>query len=559
MTQQTRLFITAMLSLALASCGGISKPVASSAGDSGSATVPNMPGMSNPTGMPKTIPALRQWQSAVGVYQFTASSRIIVASANLTELLPVAQVFAEDLLALTGNSVGIFSSAVSSPLSGDMSLSLSETDTRVGTEGYRMTVGPLLEIKATKSAGAFYGTRSALQLLHQNRKIQAGEALDWPSYAERGLMVDEGGKLYTLQWIEAHLRDLAYLKLNYFHFHFSDAGFSVESTSHPEIVSTDHLSKAEVSELVALAARYFVTVVPEIDMPGHMTGALAAHPEFQIKNIGGQAAADKLDITNAAALQFTRELIEEYLPLFPGPYFHIGGDEYMPDAQTVSYPQLMTYAQAQYGVTANAKDAIRGFFNWADILVRSHGKVTRAWHDEMNGGNAVTVNPDIIVEWWTNSDPLSDVNPPTAQSLLNLGHTIMNASNWPTYYNVGGLGGAPQGVPPVVDMCTAYQNWQINLFAGTMFGPAMACNQFMIPPEVIADHDQHVLGSKLHVWHFDAKAETQSQTADNIFPRLRVISQKTWESPMLTPVYSEFQVIMDAIGHSPGFALDQKR
>ena len=550
MNSRIRLLVAVLLGVALTACRS-SSPAGTAAGDSGAPATPD------PVGIPKTIPALRQWQAATGAFEFTGNSRILVASADITHLLPVAQVLAEDLFALTGKSVGVFSAASTAARPGDVSLGLGESDSRLGREGYRMSVGPVLEIRAIESAGAFYGTRSVLQLLRQNPRIQAGEALDWPGYPERGLMLDEAGKLYTPQWIKAHLRDLAYLKLNYFHFHFSDAGFRVESSSHPEIVAPGHLSKAEVGEMVALASRYFITVVPEIDMPGHMSGALAAHPEFQITNIAGQAAADRLDITNAAALQFVRELMEEYLPLFPGPYWHIGGDEYMPEAQTAAYPQLLTYAQAQYGPTANAKDAMRGFFNWADDLVRSHGKTTRAWNDEMNGGSAVTVNPDIVVEWWTSFNPLSDPNAPTAQTLLDRGHAIMNASDWPTYYNVGGLGGAPEGVPPVVDLCTAYQSWQLNQFSGATYGPdAIACRQFVALQETIADHNPKVLGSKLHIWHFTADAETQAQTADAIFPRLRVIAQKTWDSPPLTSVYSEFQTIMNAIGHSPGYTLD---
>src|SRR4030095_12151831 len=115
-----------------------------------------------------------------------------------------------------------------------------------------------------------------------------------------------------------HIKELAYLKMNYFHLHFSDdGGFRIESETHPEIVAAQHLSKQEVRPLVALAGRYHVMVVPELDMPGHLGGALAAHPELQLRDALGQANASRLDITNPAALSFARDLIEELLPLFP--------------------------------------------------------------------------------------------------------------------------------------------------------------------------------------------------------------------------------------------------
>lgn len=82
-----------------------------------------------------------------------------------------------------------------------------------------------------------------LQLLHQSATVPAGTAVDWPAKAERGLMIDQGRKFFTVDWVEQHIKELAYLKLNYFHFHLSDTfGFRLESSTHPEIVSADHYS-----------------------------------------------------------------------------------------------------------------------------------------------------------------------------------------------------------------------------------------------------------------------------------------------------------------------------
>src|SRR5690606_30320592 len=97
--------------------------------------------------------------------------------------------------------------------------------------------------------------------------------------------------------------------------------------------------KDEVRALIELASRYHVTVVPEIDMPGHLGAALAAHPEFQLVDVLGRPARTQLDVSNPAARAFARELIEEYLPLFPGPYWHLGGDEYMAPYDYPLYPQ----------------------------------------------------------------------------------------------------------------------------------------------------------------------------------------------------------------------------
>ena len=92
-------------------------------------------------------------------------------------------------------------------------------------------------------------------------------------------MLDNGRRYYTPAWIGRRIRQLAYLKLNQLHLHFSDnQGFRIESESHPEIVSAHHLTKRQVRTLLALARRYHVRVIPELDMPGHLAAALAPTP-----------------------------------------------------------------------------------------------------------------------------------------------------------------------------------------------------------------------------------------------------------------------------------------
>jgi len=128
------------LGLVLAACGSSGAPAP--------AITPDR------TGTPRTIPALREWQTGTGMFQFTGTSRIIIAAADEAELRPVAEVFAEDLLAQNGTAPAVLSDTTPAS-AGDISLSLGESDPRVGTEGYRMTVGPVLEIKAALDMGPF--------------------------------------------------------------------------------------------------------------------------------------------------------------------------------------------------------------------------------------------------------------------------------------------------------------------------------------------------------------------------------------------------------------------
>jgi hexosaminidase len=504
---------------------------------------------SNPR--PLTIPALREWTGGTGGFRLVRSSRIVLAWRDRATLRSVGSVFAADLRALTGRSVRLVSEAPGLRVRvGDICLRLGAGDPRLGGEGYRISIGRRILVAANDPSGVFYATRTLLQLVRQSPVIPAGFVRDWPRYPERGLMVDIGRKYFTLRWLAHEVRELAYLKLNYLHLHFSEAqGWRIESDGHPEVVSAQHLTKAQVRELLALAARYHVTVVPEIDMPGHLRAALARHPELQLRDALGQSNPDALDYTLPSARRFAQDLIDEYLALFPGPFWHLGADEF-PTALvpqpvgTAPYPQLLTYAQKRYGPLANSQDAYLGFINWVDQIVRAHGKTLRVWNDGLPGANVVKLNPDIVVEWWQNpSGPLTGPGP---QDLIDEGHSVLNAGWFPTYYVSSGDSTTPPIGKP--DMRWAYQSWNVNQFYGAYF-----LNQTVTePPFTVAPGEPRNLGSVLHEWNDNPNVESEAQIADGIAPRLRVLAQKTWDTPPLAPSYDSFDSIMNTVGHTPG-------
>jgi len=363
------------------------------------------------------------------------------------------------------------------------------------------------------------------------------------------MMVDAGRKFYTPKWLAAHIRELAYLKLNYLHLHLSDhQGFRIQSDTHPEIVSKAHLTKAQVRDLLALAARHHITVVPEIDMPGHLTAALSKHPELQLRSADGRAEPGVLDVGNPAAIRFAQAIVGEMLDLFPGPYYHLGADEVLPFVvyPTGLYPSLDRAARARYGPTANAKDAIHGFVNDINALVRRSGKQTRMWHDDVNGGSAVSRDRNIVTEWWINASPLSDARPPTPQELLDRGYTILNAGWFPTYH-VNGVGGSP--IPITPNLTTAYETWDVHEFHGPFVGDAL----LQQPPDLVAAGEARNRGSKLHLWNDNPTFATERQDAVTIAPGLRVIAQGTWESPKLTSSYPAFMALSARLAHAPGY------
>ncbi|GAA2752731.1 family 20 glycosylhydrolase [Kitasatospora cinereorecta] len=494
-----------LLLAAACAVGSLALPTLAAAGPAAAASAP-----------PATVPALRQWTAGTGSYTFTTATRIVIDPVYSAQLADEAATFADDLGTLEGRTVSV---ATGTAAAGDISLTLG--DSSLPAEGYRMTVGSSIALQGSTDTGAFYGTRTVLQLLHQSSSVPAGTAVDWPTKSERGLMIDQGRKFFTVDWVKQHIKELAYLKLNYFHFHLSDTfGFRLESSTHPEIVSADHYSKQDIADLVALGQKYHITIVPEIDTPGHMNAILAAHPELKLKDRNGTASAEFIDLSLPGSYTLIKDLVTEYLPLFPAPYWHIGADEYVTDYS--QYPQLLSYARATYGANATAKDTYYGFVNWSDALVRAAGKTTRMWNDGIKSGDGtITPNADILVEFWFNYGL-------TPQQLAAAGHTVANESWTPTYYVLG-------GAKP--DTTWMYETWTPDLFQGS---------------NTLTDGTKNP-GSLIHVWCDNPTAETEEQIAAGIMYPLRGLAQQTWGSPKPAATYAAFTPIIAAVGHNPAW------
>jgi len=336
-------------------------------------------------------------------------------------------------------------------------------------------------------------------------------------------MIDDGRKFYSRRWLEARIAELGALKLNMLHLHLSDnEGFRIESRSRPEAVTRPALSRADVRALVAAARRNHVTIVPEIDAPGHMTAALRSHPELQLADPEGRRQPDKLDVTKPAARRFYLDLVDELSPLFPGRWWHLGADEYLgpfsTDADFDRYPQLAAWAL--------------GFVNEVAAHLRARGKGLRVWSDGVGGGRAVRLDRRASVEWW------EERRSPTPRALVGAGHSVLNTGWWPNYYVTGG---------PVARLRTpvaqAYEDWRPWQFTGP-WTPDWTAKPPSLrrPAATLAPWDQRQLGGSLAVWNDDPAAPGASEraVAAGIAPRLRVLAQRLWGSRDLTRSYAAF-------------------
>ena len=473
---------------------------------------------------PATVPAVREWNGGRGEFVLSDDARVVAAKPLRREARRL------------GRDLGV-PARRGRARRGDVVLELDRDLNRVGTEGYVLRIGERVKIRARTRTGIFYGGRTLIQLLdNQKRSAPKGTARDWPRYRERGLMIDNGRQFFTRAWLTEQIKELADLKLNLLHLHFSDnQGYRLESESHPEIVDDPHLTKADVRKLVRVARRRHVTIVPELDAPGHLEAALQPHPELQLTNAAGQKQPDKLDVTLPEARAFIGDLLNEYLPLFPGPWWHTGADEYLGVASTEQdydlYPQLEAYADEKYGEGANGKDAVLDFVNFVAERVKQAGKRLRVWSDGIEGGSAVTLDPDAAVEWWENRS-----SPPPAE-LMGAGHLVQNAGWWPLYYVTGG---------PLMGLRATeeemYEEWDPWIFEGPWSTRWVNGDPGGARFEVAKDGALQ-LGAQLNVWNDDPDNMSQGEIAAGIAPRLAILAQKTWGSPQLTDDYAEFEAL----------------
>lgn len=462
---------------------------------------------------PVTIPAIREWTDGPGSFTLHSGSRIVMDNAYAARLSSTSSVFADDIKQLTGFTLPVINAT--SPSAGDIFLSLGSADTKLGKEGYSMDITGYILIKAITDTGAFYGTRTILQLLKQNYTVAGGKARDWPDYAERSFMIDNGRKYITVNWLKAHIKDMAYLKMNVFQLHLADdQGFRLKSTVHPEISSTQCYTRTEMDSIQALAKRYKINIIPEIDMPGHMGAMLANHPE--LKTVNGN-----LDLTKSATYTFITSVLNEFIPWFKSTNWHTGADEF----RGIDDPGMAAYAKARYGANAIPRDVYIGFVNLVDSVVRSKGKVLRAWSDVSRKGVAVKLKTDITMDIWYTYG----LSP---QQLINEGHLIIN-SNWDRlYYVIGHI---------------LHQN---NKTMYEVFKPNM-----FVANQNIGANDPKNLGAKMHVWCDNPGAETETQLAHNIYHSLRNLAQKSWGSPLIVSAYKDFAPIIGKIGSTPGIPL----
>ncbi|MFI1815275.1 glycoside hydrolase family 20 protein [Streptomyces sp. NPDC020422] len=468
---------------------------------------------------PLTIPAVRSHEAARGPgWKPGPDTGVVVAAKDAGALADEARLIAGEL------RIPYRGTAAARP--GDVSLALGGQG---AAESYTLTVrGGGVRITGPDQAGVFYGTRTLKQSVRSTGAVPEGVVDDAPAKPRRGLMVDIARKYFAAGWIEDRLREMADLKLNELGLHFSDdQGFRIASDSHPEVVSDRHLSKAEVRRIVELAASLHITVVPEIDSPGHLGAVIDAHPELQLVSATGRTPRGAVDISKPAAAKIVDELLTEYTGLFPGSSWHLGGDEYvalMSKDPEASYPQLARAATAKYGASGRVRDLATGWLNDRAAVVRPTGKALRAWNDGFYPGGVATAAKDLQVAYWTGKE----IGARQPVSYLSAGRTMINYNDEYLYYV---LGQPNDFVYPTGRRI--YEQWTPLVLRGTSPVPAR--------------YDPQILGGSFAVWCDLAGSQTQAQVADGIRMPLTATAQKLWDARKPALTWDRFRNLAAAV------------
>ncbi|MFF5977667.1 glycoside hydrolase family 20 protein [Streptomyces olindensis] len=469
---------------------------------------------------PRTIPAVRDHTPARGPgWRPEKDHRVVVDDPALA-----------DEGRLVAGELGLsYQGEKSDKRAGDLRLSLNE-DEGANPESYVMTVRDgRVEISGPAEAGVFYGTRTLKQAAHDGGTAPEGVVRDEPAKAQRGFMLDIARKNYTAGWIEDRIRELGDLKFNQLGLHFSDdQGFRIESASHPEVVSEQHLTKAQVRKIVDLAKSRHITVVPEIDSPGHLGAVLDAHPDLQLRSAQGSPVQGAIDISKSESADIVDDLLDEYADLFPGGPWHLGGDEYQALTRSnpeASFPQLAAAAREQYGSGATVADLTTGWLNDRAATVRKHQRTPLAWNDGFFRGTSVEAAKDIRVAYWTGKE----IGARQPAEYLSAGRKVINYNDEFLYYVLG----EPQTfVYPTGQRI--YEQWTPRVLRGTTAVPER--------------YDGQILGGSFAVWGDRPNAQTQDQVAAGIRMPLRATVQKLWDPDRPELSWAQFRALADRLG-----------
>ena len=423
-------------------------------------------------------------------------------------------------------------------------LSLSGADESLGEEGYSLSVQTnKITIKALKPAGLFYGVQTLRQLLpvEIERTAPVGQKIKWtvpcvdivdvPGYSWRGMHLDVSRHFFNKEFVKKYIDYLALHKLNRFHMHLTDdQGWRVEIEKYPKLTSVGayrkksmigekrnlvetydgikhrgFYTKDDIRDILAYAQSRFITVIPEIEMPGHCTAALAAYPELSCTGGPFEVGADWRNYADVfcagkeETFLFLQDVLSEIIELFPSKYIHIGGDECR-KARWKACPACQARIDSE---KLKNEDELQSYFvKRIEKYLHSKGRKLLGWDEILEGGLA----PEATVMSWRGMDG--------GIKAAKQGHDVIMSPMSHCYFDY--YQGQPDFEPLTIGSYLTLK--QVYTFNPT-------------PSDLTCSEAKHILGGQANMWteHQTIPAEVEYMA----FPRISALAEAVWRKAEL--------------------------
>jgi hexosaminidase len=476
------------------------------------------------------IPRPEKTEAKSGSFRLGPNTKVVVES-KFAEGLAVGEELASRLQRATGYTIEVLT-AEKQKSKNSIWLRTSESFNKLGNEGYHLSVTKdSIKIEALAPAGLFYGVQSLYQLLPpQIEKAEPGSGTSWtvpcvriedkPRFTWRGVHLDVGRHFFPKDSVKKYIDYLAMYKMNTFHWHLTeDQGWRVEIKKYPRLTevgawrreTTDDktpyggfYTQDEIREVVDYAKKHFITIVPEIEMPGHSLAALAAYPELSCSGgpfrVGTEWGIfyDVYCAGKEKTFEFLQDVLTEVIDLFPSEFVHIGGDE-VPKLRWHNCVNCQARIKAE-GL-ANENELQSYFIKRIERFLSAKGKRLVGWDEILEGGIA----PNATVMSWRGI--------------------------------VGGIEAAKSGHDVVMtptDFCY-FDYYQAKFDEPKAIGGYLPLEKVYsyepVPPELTPQEAKHILGAQANMW--TEYMDDFSQVEYMLLPRMAALSEVVWSKKEL--------------------------
>ena len=490
------------------------------------------------------VPAPARLVPGAGAFLVSAQTIVAVSDPANAELRALRDLVARNLALTFGVPVAAGASAADAGRAGTITLLL-DANRSANREGYRLEITPrAVTLTAQTPAGLFYGAQTLAQIPptgDSTRGIPAVLIEDAPRFPYRGMHLDVGRHLFPVEFIKRYIDLMALYKMNTFHWHLTeDQGWRIEIRRYPRLTSVGAWRKEtilqknfdpyvgdgipyggfytqdQVRDIVAYARQRYVTIVPEIEMPGHSKAALAAYPElactpgpFEVSTVWG--VDQDIYCPSEPTFQFLENVLTEVMELFPGSYIHIGGDEAPKDRWRAS-------AVAQGVIKREHLKDERELQSWfirrIERFLIAHGRRLIGWDEILEGGLA----PEATVMSWRGMDG--------GIAAARQGHDVIMTPGSHLYFD------HYQGDPAFEPLAIGGYTPLDKVYA---FEP--------VPDSLTPTEATHVLGAQGNVW--TEYIETPEYVEYMALPRMLALAEVVW-SPRERRDWSDFAARLPA-------------